>query len=119
MEMALLPSEETAKNFVTKYTVSRCSKVLDSIVRRFDRRYELACDEAGVPLNREWIYRTELESTLTHRIKLGMMILSTYDHPLNARIRNLKRISANGGVRAIRAKVALDLILVSAKLVRK
>lgn len=113
--MELLVSEQQAKDFVEKYTVGRCEKVLDSIVKRFDRRYELACDQAAVPLNKEWIYKTALEVDLTHRLKMGLSLLDNYSTPIAARLRILKRISERGGKSGKKAREELNSMLNSVK----
>jgi hypothetical protein len=111
IETKLLASEEKAKAFVEKYTVERCERVLNAIGRRFDRRYELACEQAAIPLNREWIRKTDLEVDLMHRLKIGLTLLDDYSTPMAARLRQLKRISEKGGERGERAQEKLNSIL--------
>ena len=110
MHEHLLPSEQHAKDFVAKYTAERCTRLLDALCRRFDRRFELAASNAGVPINREWVRVTPFERELTFRLKMGLTLNNT-DTPFKAKIRILKRMVARGGMRGQRAKVNLDEIL--------
>jgi len=91
-EMALLPSEQEAKDFVLKIGAQRASRILDAICRRFDRRYKLACDQSNSPINPEWIYKTKLEVDLTDRIKMGLQLTDDYNTPAAAKQRLLKRL---------------------------
>ncbi|MEI8659392.1 hypothetical protein [Vibrio sp. Hal054] len=102
----LLPSEQQAYDFVKRIGLERAQRILASICRRFDRRYDKACDSNLVPINREWIRRTELEVELTHRLKIGMTLVDDSNTPEAAHQRILERIEARKARRAGRAIAA-------------
>lgn len=91
--MDLLPSEQQAAAFVRSIGIDRAERILSAIARRFDRRYAKACTESFAPINREWVKQTELEVELTHRIKLGLMLVDDYHTPKAAHARILKRLA--------------------------
>lgn len=91
--MGLLPSERRAADFVRKIGLERAGRVLDAVSRRFERRFNQACKDAGIPLNREWVRRTPFEIELTHTLKTGMMIVDDSHSPTAAHARILARIA--------------------------
>lgn len=99
---SLLPSEQAAKDFVSRIGIPRASVLLDKLAKRFDRRFEKAADEASVPINREWIKRTPFEVELTHTLKMGLTLLDDYNTPVAARARIEARIKVRNARRAIR-----------------
>lgn len=92
--MMLLKEEQNASDFVLSIGIKRAERVLNAICKRFDRRYERACDNGFGSINREWVYRTELEVNLTHKIKMGLNLVDQYNTPAAAKKRILERIEA-------------------------
>ncbi|OUX87090.1 MAG: hypothetical protein CBB95_09690 [Alteromonas sp. TMED35] len=101
-DASLLPSEQAAKDFVSRIGVSRASVLLDKLTKRFDRRFEKAAIAASVPINREWVRRTPFEVDLTHTLQMGLTLLDDYNTPAAARARIEARIKARHERRAIR-----------------
>lgn len=103
VSLDLMPSEQMAVDFVSKIGIERAQRILDAICRRFNRRYQKACDENPlVPINPEWVRNTPLELDLTHRIKMGLTILDDYNTPYAAHQRILARIAKRNADRAAR-----------------
>ena len=103
VDLDLMPSEQMAADFVSKIGIERAQRILDAICRRFDRRYQKACDKNPlVPINPEWVRNTPLELDLTHRIKMGLTILDDYNTPYAAHQRILTRIAKRNADRAAR-----------------
>lgn len=100
--MNLLHSEQKAVDFIGKYGQNRATRVLDALCRRFDRRYEKACESSFSPINRESVYKTPLEVDLTHLIKMGLTLTDTYNTPLAAKKRLLERREKRKAQRAKR-----------------
>lgn len=88
----LLKEEQNASAFVLHIGIERAERILNAICKRFDRRYERACDNSMSPINREWVYRTEFEVSLTHKIKIGLTLVDQYNTPAAAKKRILERI---------------------------
>lgn len=99
----LLPIEQEAKDFVLRIGDQRAIRILNAICRRFDRRYNKACSANNVPINREWIYKTDLEVSLTYKIKLGLKLNDDYNTPQAAKQRILKRIAERKARREAKA----------------
>ena len=99
--MSLLPSEHRAAEFVREIGVDRAGRILDAICRRFDRRFKKACDISPTPINREWVRQTHLEIELTHKLKMGLMLVDEYFTPVAAHARILARISARNANRNV------------------
>lgn len=98
----LLPIEQEAKDFVLRIGEQRANRILNAICRRFDRRYNKACSANNVPINPEWIYKTDLEVSLTYKIQLGLKLTDDYNTPQAARQRIKKRLEARKSRRAAR-----------------
>ena len=104
--MILLDSEQEAKDFVIKIGAQRASRILSAIGRRFDRRYNNACNASNSPVNPEWIYRTELEVNLTYKIKMGLQLTDDYNTPQAAKERTVKRLADRKAQRKARMGLA-------------
>lgn len=100
--MDLLPGEKDAFQFVVSIGLSRAYRLIDKIAARFERRYKRACEEASVPINREWIYSTELEKDLMHKLKMGVTLVDISSSPYAARRRLELRIEARNAARKLR-----------------
>ena len=85
--MHLLKSEQKAVDFVKRIGVERAQRILIAIEKRISRRYNAACDGNKVPINPEWIRRTQLEVDLTFDIKMGLTLLDDYNTPFAAKAR--------------------------------
>ena len=96
----LLPSEQESVELVNRIGRSRAERILNSISRRFERRYQSACDTNMVPINPEWIYKTKLEVELTFKLKMGLALTDDYFTPAAAKARILKRIEERNLARA-------------------
>lgn len=91
--MEILASEQKAADLVNRIGLARANRILDAIIRRFNRRYQKACDAGGVPVNPEWIRRTPLERELEYQLKIGTSLVDDYFTPEAARARILARIA--------------------------
>ena len=98
----LLPSEQEAKDLVVRIGQQRADRILSALTRRFDRRYNKACDASMVPINPEWIYRSELEVNLTFKLKMGLQLTDDYNTPCAAKLRIKKRLEERQARRAAR-----------------
>lgn len=103
--MELLPSEKKHVEFINKYGRERATRLLDALCRRFDRRYEKACDNAFAPINREWVYQTPFEVEMKHHIKMGLTLTDTENTPMAAHQRILERISKRNAQRASKLSI--------------
>lgn len=98
----LLPNEQEAKDFVLRIGQQRAERILNAIYRRFDRRYNKACDDNNMPINAEWIYKTELEVNLSFKLKMGLQLTDDYNTPWAAKLRIQKRLEERKAKREAR-----------------
>jgi len=105
----LLPIEQEAKEFVLRIGEQRANRILNAICRRFDRRYNKACSANNVPINPEWIFKTDFEVSLTYKIQLGLQLTDDYNTPQAARQRILKRLEERKSRRAARIHQQLGI----------
>lgn len=102
----LLPNEQEAKDFVMRIGKERATRIIESIHKRFKRRYNACCDDNRVPINPEWVYQTKLERELKHRIAMGLKLTDDYNTPEAAHARILERIKKRNADRAARKAAA-------------
>jgi hypothetical protein len=108
--VALLPNEQKAKDLVLRVGQQRACRILNALTRRFERRYNKACDESMSPVNPEWIYKTELEVNLTFDLKIGLQLTDAFNTPKAAKERIAKRLEARKAIYAGRiTKVAIPI----------
>lgn len=95
--MNLLPFEKQAYDFVVAMGQERASNLLDALTRRFDRRCQRLWSK-GATITVGNIYRTPQEVELTHRLKIGLMLIDD-DSSAKAHQRILDRIAKRNAKR--------------------
>lgn len=94
IHMALLRSEQEAKDFVDRIGTKRATRLLCAITARIKRRIDIGNRGAvGFRYDEYSIRVTELERTLMYQLKMGLTLLDTYNTPVAAKKRILERIA--------------------------
>lgn len=91
--MELLAREKESYELVKRIGIKRANRILDSIVRRFERRYKKTQRNSMSPLNPGWIRETELEITLKYKLKQGIALNDNFNTPAAAKKRIQERIA--------------------------